>query len=299
MDNQPPKPDAANKLKIGVSVVLRDADNKILLGKRKGVYGDGMWGLPGGHQKLGESIFECAKREVLNEVGIDLQAMSLIDVAEVVDTGFDYQLVELGYESEKWEGIFELKEHKYCSEWGFFDAHELPAPLFSAHEPIIRKAIEKRGTHADSSLYSYIQQDFKIIVASFVENSKGELLMGLRKDDFDKDHWAVPGGHLDVGETFEECALRELEEETGLKAKSAFQFAYVEQPITLSNKHYIHFGYLVKDLESEEHVHVGEPEDIERWEWFPLSNIPAKLAPSQREMILKYLKIKKISFGKK
>lgn len=39
-----------------------------------------------------------------------------------------------------------------------------------------------------------------------------------------KDKWAFPGGFMNIDETVEECAKRELEEETGLKASSVEQF---------------------------------------------------------------------------
>jgi 8-oxo-dGTP diphosphatase len=39
-----------------------------------------------------------------------------------------------------------------------------------------------------------------------------------------KDKWAFPGGFMQIDETVEECAKRELEEETGLKASSVEQF---------------------------------------------------------------------------
>ena len=45
-----------------------------------------------------------------------------------------------------------------------------------------------------------------------VENEKGELLLIYRKK-----HWDLPKGKLDDDESMEECALREVEEETGLK----------------------------------------------------------------------------------
>ncbi len=290
----------ATKLKVGVCVILKDADNKILLGKRQNVLGENTWGLPGGHQKLGESVLECARREVMGEVNIDLEDMELVGVAEMVNTGLDYQLVELGYASNHWQGILELKEHKYCSEWEFFDIDALPEHLFLPHKPIIEMFVanmQNSAKKASSNLYDIIHPHFKIGVQDFVINKKGQLLMGLRKDPFDKGNWGLPGGHLDVGETLHECALRELMEETGIEAHHALQFASVEQPITLSNKHYLHFGFLIKDFAEKDVSAPAEgDEDVERWDWFDLNNMPPNLAPSQREMIIKFLKFNKISF---
>jgi len=52
--------------------------------------------------------------------------------------------------------------------------------------------------------------------AIIVENNKGEILLEERAD---RDKWCIPGGLQELGETFEEVALRELQEETGLTAK--------------------------------------------------------------------------------
>ena len=49
----------------------------------------------------------------------------------------------------------------------------------------------------------------------------GKLLMTKRQSGrFFPDAWVMPGGHFDIGETMEECVLREVEEETGIHVKS-------------------------------------------------------------------------------
>lgn len=54
----------------------------------------------------------------------------------------------------------------------------------------------------------------KVIMAAggLIENEKGEFLLIFRKK-----HWDLPKGKLDENESLEECAVREVEEETGLK----------------------------------------------------------------------------------
>lgn len=53
----------------------------------------------------------------------------------------------------------------------------------------------------------------KIIAAGgLVKNEKGELMMMFRRG-----YWDLPKGKLDDGETIEECAVREVKEETGLR----------------------------------------------------------------------------------
>lgn len=46
-------------------------------------------------------------------------------------------------------------------------------------------------------------------------NNKGEVLLGKRSGKH-APYWSIFGGHVDPGETFEACAIREIEEEVGI-----------------------------------------------------------------------------------
>ena len=49
------------------------------------------------------------------------------------------------------------------------------------------------------------------------ENGKHEILLIKRKNEPYKDCWALPGGFMEMNETLEQCAVRELKEETGIE----------------------------------------------------------------------------------
>ena len=66
----------------------------------------------------------------------------------------------------------------------------------------------------------------KIIAdGGLVFNEKKQLLMIFRREK-----WDLPKGKLDKGEKIEDCALREVEEETGLKELKLKNFAVHFRP---------------------------------------------------------------------
>lgn len=86
-----------------------------------------------------------------------------------------------------------------------------------------------------------------------------------------KGKWAFPGGFMQIDETIEECAKRELEEETGLKASSVEQFYTFtdvnrdprERVITVAH-------YALVRLEE-----VKGGDDARSAQWFAMNEIPS------------------------
>jgi len=59
-------------------------DGKLLLVKRGAQPGFGKWSVPGGLVKLGERVQDATVREVKEEVGFDVEAVKLTDVADTI-----------------------------------------------------------------------------------------------------------------------------------------------------------------------------------------------------------------------
>lgn len=100
----------------------------------------------------------------------------------------------------------------------------------------------------------------------------GKVLLGKRKKSHGEGCWAHPGGHLEFGETFEECAKREVMEETGLKIKNIRVGAVTNDIFENENKHYVTI-HAICDYDSGE-LENKEPEKCEKWEWFEWDKLP-------------------------
>ncbi len=126
-----------NAPRVGVAVlVLRDG--KVLLGKRIGAFGAGTWALPGGHLEFGESIEDCARREVLEETGLTLDALITGPYSNNVFAVEDKHYVTLFMIAPSATGTPEAREPDKCRAWSWFPWTALPTPLFPSLQSLQR-----------------------------------------------------------------------------------------------------------------------------------------------------------------
>ncbi|CAI0458901.1 unnamed protein product [Linum tenue] len=59
----------------------------------------------------------------------------------------------------------------------------------------------------------------RVAVVLFLLKGKSSVLLGRRRSEIGDSTFALPGGNLEFGEGFEECAIRELKDETGLEVQ--------------------------------------------------------------------------------
>jgi 8-oxo-dGTP diphosphatase len=123
------------KVGVGVAVV---SEGKVLLGKRKGAHGAGCWSFAGGHLEFGETVEECAKREVLEETGLIAHSVILGPwTNDVIEETKHY--ITLFVFVDQFIGELELREPHKCEGWQWFPWKQLPTPLFPPIVNLIAK----------------------------------------------------------------------------------------------------------------------------------------------------------------
>lgn len=121
----------------------------------------------------------------------------------------------------------------------------------------------------------------RVGIGCWIFNPYGRILMGKRLSEHGYGTWAVPGGHLEIGENPKHAAMRELLEETGIKVpqEDFVLFAITndlfqnEQNILVN--HYITLHYVAYDI--SDIPKVMEPDKCEKWMWHSMYNLPSQL----------------------
>ncbi|KAF1052942.1 MAG: RNA pyrophosphohydrolase [Stenotrophomonas maltophilia] len=104
---------------------------------------------------------------------------------------------------------------------------------------------------------------------------EGRVLLGQRRGSHGDGDWAPPGGHLEFGETPEDCARREVLEETGLHLTRLRRGPWSNDVFLGERRHYVTLYMIAESLE-------GQPQNLEPdkcagWDWFAPDKLPQPL----------------------
>lgn len=103
------------------------------------------------------------------------------------------------------------------------------------------------------------------------KEAEPKVLLIQRGADPYKGCWAFPGGFMNMDETTEQCAIRELEEETGLKVSTVRQIGAYSKVDRDPRGRTITVAYLAI---IDKPTQVTGQDDAAKAEWFPLSALP-------------------------
>ena len=102
----------------------------------------------------------------------------------------------------------------------------------------------------------------------------GKILLGRRRNSHGDGSWSWCGGHLEYGETFEQCAIREVAEESGLVVQR-LRFLCLHN-ILAYDRHYVDIQFIAEQVAPGE-PQLLEPHKIAEWGWFALDALPQPL----------------------
>ncbi len=115
--------------RVGVGVMVFK-DGKVLLGRRKNSHGDGEYAFPGGHLEYMETFEECARRETLEECGLEIENIRFLFLANVRQYApKHYTHITVVADWKSGEPV--VLEPDKRLEWAWFDVNNLPSPMFS------------------------------------------------------------------------------------------------------------------------------------------------------------------------
>lgn len=128
------------------SILIFNEKEQVLLQKRKD---NGCWGYPGGSMELGESFEETARREALEETGLQLKSMRIFDIASGKKNYYRYPngdevyIAEVVFISDEWEGVLNMQKSEVL-EQRFFDLASLPEGISPMNMEVIQKYMSQK-----------------------------------------------------------------------------------------------------------------------------------------------------------
>jgi ADP-ribose pyrophosphatase YjhB (NUDIX family) len=143
------------KMGIGFGVMIL-RNGKVLLGQRhvdpikasSEMHGEGTWTMPGGKLHFGESFEEGAKREIMEETGVMVNANDLEVISVTNDIVPEAHFVTIGMILKEYSGEARVMEPDEITVWDWFPLDQLPSPLFPPSQKIL-------NNYKEGKMYKY------------------------------------------------------------------------------------------------------------------------------------------------
>lgn len=109
------------------AAIIEDTDGRILIARRRaGKSQAGLWEFPGGKIEAGESPEDCLRRELLEEMNIEIEPYAFFAVSEHAYETVTIRLI--AYKAKMLGGTIRLSDH---DEYRWVQAGELTQYLFA------------------------------------------------------------------------------------------------------------------------------------------------------------------------
>lgn len=110
-------------------------------------------------------------------------------------------------------------------------------------------------------------------VGVIVVNQDKEILIGKRKGSH-APSYSIPGGHLELGESFEQGAIREIKEETGMTIEGPQVICVTNNLKTFEQEGYHSVSVILVARQYQGEPQLLEPDKCEGWLWVNPNTLP-------------------------
>ena len=123
----------------------------------------------------------------------------------------------------------------------------------------------------------------RVGVGAFITDDAGRLLLVKRRRPPEADHWGLPGGKVDFGETIAQTCAREIREDLGVEIEVGPLLCVVDQIDLADPSHWVAPVFRARIVAGEPVNQ--EPQALSAVGWFSVSDLPQPLTLSTRRAL--------------
>lgn len=223
------------------------------------------WGMPAGKLEANELPEEAAKRELFEETGIEIEYSDLESIGTLYirkpEVDYAYHLFKINLPSKP--EILLSSEH-LAYKWASTKELETLQLMGGAKEALNKYRSFMANKRVTASVNAYL-----------ILKKQDKLLLLLRKNTgYLDDHWGLPAGHVEPGESATEGMIREAKEELGIDL-SLKDLRAVHIMHRKTNRLNIDIFFECNNWTGE--IENREPEKCGGVEFFSLSSLPSPI----------------------